>query len=385
MCGMKYKFCKRSCVLCGTNKKTKKLFTQRFERLKANYVVSECSSCGFIHQNPAWEQKFYDDFYADLIYDPTNHKFYPAQVKRYKEVADVIAPILSSHNIKKLLDFGCYDGSFIEWLKKFTDWGKRIQLVGYDIHLKKITNKSGFYNSLDLLTKREGKFDAIIFNHVLEHIYNPLETLKFIKNNLLRKNGFIIIEVPDASFLREDDIVPAYIQHINYFTPHTITKLGNKADLSTQYLKTFKNLDIDREPYSPTLLVVFQNDLNYLANGQSLKLAYELNKSKLREKFSKIKKNTSLGIIGCGDALFTVFNFIKQEFKNITVTSLFDNNKNIWNQKMFGIIVQPVEKIKEEKCDLFLICTFNKHNVEQILSQISEYTSPNKIITVLSI
>ncbi len=382
---MKYKFSKRLCALCGSNRKFKNLFTQRSERLKVNYVVSECLSCGFIHQNPAWEQKFYNDLYADLIYDPTNHKFYPAQVKRYKGVADIIATLFPSNKIERLLDFGCYDGSFIEWLKKFTNWGKRIQLVGYDIHLKNIANKSGFYNSLDFLTKKEGGFDVVVLNHVLEHIYNPLETLKFIKNNLLRNNGFIIIEVPDVSFLREDDVVPAYIQHINYFTPHTITRLSNKANLSTQYLKTFKNFDVNREPYSPTLLVVFQNDLNYLADGQSLKSAFKLNESKLKGKLSKIKKNTSLGVIGCGDALFTVFNFIKKEFKNITVNSLFDNNKNIWNQKMFGMLVQPVEKIKEGKCDLFLICTLNKHNAEQILSQISEYTSPNKIITVLNI
>ena len=46
--------------------------------------------------------------------------------------------------------------------------------------------------------EQKSKYDTVFMFHVLEHLYNPLETLKDIKNNLLEHNGYIVIEVPHA-------------------------------------------------------------------------------------------------------------------------------------------------------------------------------------------
>ncbi len=381
---MKYKLYKRSCIICSSIK-NRLLFRQKNEYLGAEYIVSECVNCGFINQNPAWKEECYNNLYTDHVYDPTNHKFYPYQVERYRSVASAIERLLLRQNIRRVLDFGCYDGSFIEWVKKFTYWGKNVDLVGYDIYLKNIPEKSFFYNSLKKLEDREGKFDLVIMNHVLEHIHNPLGTLRSIKNKLLKDNSHILIEVPDVSFLREGDISPAYYQHINYFTPHTISALGNKAGLSTKYLKSFKNFDIERDPNFPTLLIVFQKNSNYLADGESLVLASQMNQEALKKKLLKMKNGHNLGIIACGDYLHTISKIVKEMPNNIKIKALFDNNKNLFNKKIFGMKIQPVERVSEEKCDAYLIGTINKHNVEQILYQVSKYVPLKKIITIINI
>ena len=67
------------------------------------------------------------------------------------------------------------------------------------------------------------------------------------------------------------------------------------------------------------------------------------------------------------------------------IGGLFDNNKNIWGNILFGHKVESVEKIKEANCDLFVICTLNQHNTEQLLQQAGELVGRKKLITLLNL
>lgn len=109
-----------------------------------------------------------------------------------------------------------------------------------------------------LTSKTEGlpkkHFDLIVFNDVLEHIYDPWEILSFSKQ-LLTKDGIIVISLPNIrhkSILKElilnDNFEYAEeglldVSHIRFFTKKTIIKMFE--DLGYEIIK-FEPLAIER-------------------------------------------------------------------------------------------------------------------------------------------
>jgi len=154
------KLLQRPCPLCKAEYSSNTMlhiFDQRLENGDLNYVIVECRKCGFIHQNPAWNQEFYNNLYSFLFYDLTDRNSYPEYVKQYKVVSSLICNLPSVCAGARILDFGCNDGSFINGLKKDnTDWARDIELIGYDIYLRGVRDGIGFFNSMSklLLTKK---------------------------------------------------------------------------------------------------------------------------------------------------------------------------------------------------------------------------------------
>jgi 2-polyprenyl-3-methyl-5-hydroxy-6-metoxy-1,4-benzoquinol methylase len=96
---------------------------------------------------------------------------------------------------KKLLDFGCGWGNFLNIIKNAK------LLAGVELRedcinfIKKINKKIFITNNLNSLKE---KFNIITVFHVLEHIPFQIQTLRALRSKL-SKNGKIIIEVPSAS------------------------------------------------------------------------------------------------------------------------------------------------------------------------------------------
>jgi SAM-dependent methyltransferase len=74
-------------------------------------------------------------------------------------------------------------------------------------------------------------FDVISFNKVLEHIENPLRLLqKAVK--ILRKDGFIYIEVPDAKAASEgSEREEFFVEHFHVFSQASLECLAERANM----------------------------------------------------------------------------------------------------------------------------------------------------------
>ena len=374
----------RHCPLCNSQvnlNNNNVLFTNIGANNIERYIISKCPDCNFIHQNPSYETSYYNNLYSDLIYDPTGDNYYPGMVSRYKSILSVIRKILKTEKICRILDFGCYNGTFIKWIRQNKLINKSIILDGYDIYLKNIENDSSFFNSYDELIKNANskKYDVIIFNHVIEHILNPRELLKGLIDDLLINDGFVVIEVPDISLINNYDFSPFHIQHTSYFTPETIFKLLNQVGLYPKSLMTYDNLKLSRDPYSYSLVAVGSKDLNYLSNGDKLVNNISINKETFYNKISNLGRDFSIGIVGCGDALYPTLDILK----DFNITALFDNNNKLWGEKINRLVVRPVEEVNICNLDYVLICTLNKHNSEMISNQLSEVVNRDKVITLV--
>ena len=97
-----------------------------------------------------------------------------------------------------VLDFGCGNGSVARQILKQVRTLKGLEVNPYTREMAKKQIGTEVYASIEEIPKSE-VFDVIYTNHVLEHIENPIETLRQLSVHL-RPGGRMIIVVPAEDF-----------------------------------------------------------------------------------------------------------------------------------------------------------------------------------------
>jgi len=183
-------------------------------------------------------KKLYDKSYKNGInetfYSMTNH--------------EEILGFLNYHDWsdKDVLDIGCGEGEFLSMLK-----GVGINnAMGVDFSKESIKICNERYNlkncefiTCDYRDVKE-KFDVVTMIGVLEHMDDPLKTLKYIKNNLLKdKNSVVITSSP--SFLNPRGYVwmtlqllfdiPMSLSDLHFLTPTSFEGFSKELDFTYEY------------------------------------------------------------------------------------------------------------------------------------------------------
>ena len=85
-------------------------------------------------------------------------------------------------------------------------------------------------------------FDAITLSHTIEHLYDPLESIKRC-HQLLKKGGKLIVTTPNANSLSHQryreywrGLEPP--RHIQVFTPNSLSNVVEQAGFSNRTVKT---------------------------------------------------------------------------------------------------------------------------------------------------
>ena len=126
----------RRCPLCNSNidlNNNDILFINKDDNNLERYIISQCQECNLIHQNPSYSEDYYNNLYSDLIYDPVakQKNYNPEHVKRYNSIFSVINNFIKD-DTSRVLDFGCYNGSFVKWIDQNNLLPKNITIEGYD-------------------------------------------------------------------------------------------------------------------------------------------------------------------------------------------------------------------------------------------------------------
>ena len=146
---------------------------------------------------------------------------------RKRELLEQVAPG------KRVLDFGCYDGGFLQYIgpawdvagiEPSDDAARLAQTHG--IRILGPTIESVAPGSVE-------PFDAIVVFDVIEHLNEPVETLRALAR-LLRPGGVILIETGDTDsphFARRGRLDPycGLVEHVGFFNRRSIAEAGRRA------------------------------------------------------------------------------------------------------------------------------------------------------------
>lgn len=157
---------------------------------------------------------------------------------------------------KKLLDFGCGAGGF---LNKARQLAASVSGIELELRVKKHWHDQITIHSN--IESAEAEYDLITAFHVVEHLPDPIAILKILATQL-SKNGRMIVEVPSS----DDALLTLYdssaFQHFTYWSQHlflfnaeTLRHLAKKAGLRILSIQQYQ-----RYPLS--------NHLHWLGHGK---------------------------------------------------------------------------------------------------------------------
>lgn len=180
------------CLFCNSPKIQKAVIPRTTNFNDKFFTYHQCRSCGLVFIDPVPAVEDYK-----IMYNPKYHTtFY------FKEIVHdygYLDPLLNELNHeKKLLDYGCGDGSFLQYF-----FSKGYQCFGteYDpVLVKQLKEKKpgmNFYSIDDFWQQTETEeYNIIHLGDVLEHLDKPAEFLKKLSGKLKKSNGILLVEGP---------------------------------------------------------------------------------------------------------------------------------------------------------------------------------------------
>jgi len=177
-----------SCNICGSS--NEKLIAEQ-----NGYRVVKCNRCGFVYVNPRPDNEtlkhLYLKYLPEKILDPLLWDAY------MKDVFDKAANSLLKRFPEggKVLDIGCGYGFFLKRMKA-AGW----QAYGMDVSETAVSyaEKHGIctmLGTLDNVTYDDNFFDVVTLFYVLEHLPDPINSIKEVKR-ILKPNGLLLLRLP---------------------------------------------------------------------------------------------------------------------------------------------------------------------------------------------
>jgi len=223
------------CPLCGKSIASVISEMESFG-FKVRYYL--CQTCGFVFQNPgesaAADPAFYEETYRKL-YQSTEEPT-AKDLRQQRLRADYQLNLLQNHGVCRLwraLDIGASSGTLMQSIHEA--YGAEMVGVEPGNAYRKLAEAKGFklYPSLEQLRANEtAKFDLVTIMHVLEHLEDPLGTLRDIRSNLLEDSGFLLVEVPN--FYAHESYELA---HLSCFTEHTLSEMLKQAGYKIMHFR----------------------------------------------------------------------------------------------------------------------------------------------------
>jgi ubiquinone/menaquinone biosynthesis C-methylase UbiE len=206
-----------------------------------HFVVRECSSCGFRFVDTSAPEYPRD---AQYIYDePGPIQVDPELPHIQRRVRDILR---WQRPPGRALDIGCGKGEVSLALAQ-----RGFQCTGLDMkeriisHLQREQPSVRWLRAMtDELEKMGEQFDVISMYHVLEHITDPVASLKGILR-LARAGALAVIEVPNVGGLEARIKGRRWhyykVDHVTYFRPSDLRRIATLVDADVLEVRGYQH------------------------------------------------------------------------------------------------------------------------------------------------
>jgi 2-polyprenyl-3-methyl-5-hydroxy-6-metoxy-1,4-benzoquinol methylase len=222
------------CDLCG-DRRVQPLFTPRGKRKPWTYHVVRCPSCGFLYRNPGIRPERLGELYAGRYGRFLTGAYAKDRRRRYELVLDAFGPVFADGHGRRLLDFGCGAGLFLElaYERGFDGYGIDLSPDAIERARAKPSGCNAYLGSpLEVPEIAAGGFDVITLWSVMAHLAEPIEDLEMLRG-LLAPDGMLLILTVNANSLllkaqgeKWGGFTP---NHLKFFAPETLTIALRKA------------------------------------------------------------------------------------------------------------------------------------------------------------
>jgi SAM-dependent methyltransferase len=222
------------CSLCG-ERRVQPLFRPRGRGGGWSYHVVRCASCGFLYRNPGIRPERLGDLYAGSYGSFLTGRYAKKRRDRYALVMDAFAPLFADGAGRRLLDFGCGAGIFLELAHErgFDGYGVDLSPDAVERARQKPSGRNAYVGAPDEVPQiAAGGFDVITMWSVLAHLATPVEDLTTLRR-LLAPDGVLLILTVNANSLllkangsRWGGFTP---NHLKFYSPTTLPLLARKA------------------------------------------------------------------------------------------------------------------------------------------------------------
>jgi SAM-dependent methyltransferase len=198
----------------------------------------QCDRCGLVYQSEDGGQATDPDFYSATyrkIYQSSEEPTAKDLWVQNRRAAHLIS-VLRSEDVRKverMLDIGASAGVLLGAFREA--YGCEMTGVEPGDAYRAFAAGKGiemFAGLPDLIERQPERFDLVSLSHVLEHLPEPVETLRSIREKLLTSEGTLLLEVPN--FYAHDSYELA---HLACYTPHTLREVVRQAGFDVVRLK----------------------------------------------------------------------------------------------------------------------------------------------------
>lgn len=251
---------RKECYLCGTfGSELYGNLSDKLYGVPGTWYLYECRNkeCGLIWLNPvpleediwiAYEQYFTHEDHGSRrtvlshIYEMLRTCIeYGTGLHREKLVVD--SCYLNEQKPGKLLEVGCGAG---DYLARMQSLGWEVEGVEIDSAARRLAQRKH-----DLLVREGGlerrnycedTFDAVVLNHVIEHVFDPVSLLKECRR-VMKQSGRAIVLTPNAKgrghgIFKRDWTGLDPPRHIFVFSPRTLNMTANAAGFTRTTITT---------------------------------------------------------------------------------------------------------------------------------------------------
>jgi len=211
----------------------------RLHDLPGEFNVIRCKTCGLMRTNPRPTPEsigfYYPETYGPWVRPSKNNS--PAKEKTLPAWKKIIKNLIFGNplattppiSLGRLLEIGCGSGSFMHsmalkgWQVQGIEYsakaGKAVKELGYPIHV----------GPLESAPAPKEPVDLIVGWQVLEHLHNPLLSLKKMAH-WVKPDGYLVLSMPNAASFEFKLFKSRWYalhlpNHLYHFTPKTADKM----------------------------------------------------------------------------------------------------------------------------------------------------------------
>lgn len=243
-------------TVCGFCKaENSHVLYQTYDIFGNDYTINKCNQCKAVFLAPRPGSELLSKAYSIDYYGSTETKFKNSFVEKmidYFRSGRARKALEYINSNSKVLDIGCGNGNFLKYLFKFSNCevygtefdgnsAKRASLT------KEIKLKIGEIISDDY---PDNFFDLITMFHVFEHLIEPLNILKIIKDKL-KTTGSLIISIPNIDSWQSKVFKGKWLhldppRHLFFFKPTDLIDLLKNEGFDMLSVKYFS---IEQNPF----------------------------------------------------------------------------------------------------------------------------------------